>query len=67
MAVIRTTQEFIEGVQLEMRKVTWPDREQLRNATLVILVFVIILAIIIGLMDSVFSAFVRGTVGILRG
>lgn len=67
MAVIRTTQEFIEGVQLEMRKVTWPDREQLRNATVVILVFVIILAIIIGLMDSVFSAFVRGTVGILRG
>jgi preprotein translocase subunit SecE len=67
MAVIRTTQEFIEGVQLEMRKVTWPDRQQLRNATAVILVFVIILAIIIGLMDSVFSAAVRGTVGIFRG
>ncbi len=67
MAVIRTMQEFIEGVQLEMRKVTWPDREQLRNATAVILVFVIILAIIIGLMDSVFSALVRGIVGVFSG
>lgn len=67
MAVIRTMQEFIEGVQLEMRKVTWPDREQLRNATAVILVFVIILAIIIGLMDSVFSGLVRGIVGVFRG
>ena len=65
--MIRTMQEFIEGVQLEMRKVTWPDREQLRNATAVILVFVVILAVIIGLMDSVFSGFVRGIVGVFGG
>lgn len=67
MGVIANTQEFIEGVQAEMKKVTWPDREQLRNATAVILVFVIILAIIIGLMDQVFSAFVRGVVGVFSG
>ncbi len=65
MVGIRGMQEFFEGVQSEMKKVTWPDREQLRNATAVILVFVVILAIIIGLMDSVFSAFVRGFVGFL--
>ncbi|MEJ2546825.1 MAG: preprotein translocase subunit SecE [Gemmatimonadota bacterium] len=67
MGVIANTQEFIEGVQAEMKKVTWPDREQLRNATAVILVFVIILAIIIGLMDSIFSALVRGIVGLFGG
>ncbi len=42
-----------------MRRVTWPDRDQLRSATGVILVFVLILALIIGAMDSVFSAVVR--------
>jgi preprotein translocase subunit SecE len=67
MVGIRGMQEFFEGVQSEMRKVTWPDREQLRNATAVILVFVVVLAIIIGLMDSVFSAFVRGIVGLFSG
>ena len=67
MVGFRDMQEFIEGVQSEMKKVTWPDREQLRNATAVILVFVIILAIIIGLMDSVFSALVRGIVGLFGG
>jgi preprotein translocase subunit SecE len=67
MGVIANTQEFIEGVQAEMKKVTWPDRDQLRNATAVILVFVIILAIIIGLMDQVFSALVRGIVGLFGG
>lgn len=67
MVGIRGMQEFFEGVQVEMKKVTWPDREQLRNATAVILVFVVILAIIIGVMDSVFSAFVRGFVGLFSG
>ncbi len=50
-----------------MRRVTWPDREQLRNATAVILVFVVIIAIIIGLMDTIFSWFVRTFVGVFSG
>ncbi|NIM47943.1 MAG: preprotein translocase subunit SecE, partial [Gemmatimonadales bacterium] len=32
----------------EMKRVTWPDWEQLRNATAVIIVFVLIVAGIIG-------------------
>ena len=65
--MLRKTQKFAEEVQVEMRRVTWPDREQLRNATAVILVFCIIIAIIIGLMDTLFSWFVRTFVGVLSG
>lgn len=57
--MLSKTQRFTEELQVEMRRVTWPDREQLRNATAVILVFVLILAAIIGLMDTVFSGLVR--------
>lgn len=57
--ILKATQRFTEEVQVEMRRVTWPDREQLRNATAVILVFVLILAAIIGAMDAVFAALVR--------
>jgi preprotein translocase subunit SecE len=57
--VLKSTQKFVEEVQVEMRRVTWPDRDQLRSATGVILVFVLILAVIIGAMDSVFAATVR--------
>lgn len=64
---MKSVQQFIEDVQVEMRRVTWPDREQLRNATAVILIFSIIIAIIIGLMDTLFSWFVRTAVGILSG
>jgi preprotein translocase subunit SecE len=67
LGILRTTQRFVEEVQVEMRRVTWPDREQLRNATAVILVFVLILAFIIGAMDAVFSWLIRVIVGIFSG
>jgi len=67
MVRMKDVQQFVEDVQVEMKRVTWPDREQLRNATAVILVFCIILAIVIGLMDTVFSWFVRTFVGVLSG
>jgi preprotein translocase subunit SecE len=65
--VLKSTQKFVEEVQVEMRRVTWPDRDQLRSATGVILVFVLILAVIIGAMDSVFAATVRLIIRTLGG
>lgn len=62
--VLSKTQRFVEEVQVELRRVTWPDAEQLRNATLVILVFVLVLAFIIGLMDTVFSFALRQIIGL---
>ncbi len=67
MVSLKNVQQFVEEVQLEMKRVTWPDRDQLRNATFVILVFVIILAIIIGAMDAVFSWLVRTIIGVFSG
>ena len=65
--ILKKTQTFVEEVQVEMRRVTWPDREQLRNATIVILIFVIIIAFIIGAMDAAFSWLVRSIVGLFSG
>lgn len=67
MASVKGMKDFAEGVQVEMRRVTWPDREQLRNATAVVLVFVIILGLIIGLMDWVFGGVVQLIVGAFSG
>ena len=44
---------FAGEVNAEIRKVTWPDKAQLRSATGVIILFVVIVAIIIGLMDVI--------------
>ena len=45
--------DFSAEVVEEVKKVTWPDWPQLKNATLVIIVFVIIVSIVIWLMDVV--------------
>jgi preprotein translocase subunit SecE len=51
--IARDTATFVTEVQAEVKKVTWPDREQLKNATLVIIGFVLVMAVVIGFMDIV--------------
>jgi preprotein translocase subunit SecE len=56
----RQTVGFAREVNDEIRKVTWPDRQQLKNATGVIILFVVVVAIIIGAMDVILQGiFVR--------
>ena len=44
---------FYHGVIAEMRKVTWPDLPQVRQATISIIIFVLLLALMITIMDFV--------------
>jgi preprotein translocase subunit SecE len=45
--------QFYHDVQDEMRKVTWPDRNQLRHTTINIIVFVLFLGAVIGVIDLI--------------
>ena len=42
---------FYHQVMVELRKVTWPDRKQVQQATIAIIVFVLLLGLIIWLLD----------------
>ena len=42
---------FYHDVLAEMKKVTWPDRPQLQDATIKIIIFVLVLGAVIALMD----------------
>ncbi len=42
---------FYQEVVAEMRKVTWPDREQLKDTTIKIIIFVLFIGAILGLVD----------------
>ncbi len=59
-AFMQRTVTFLTEVRAELRKVTWPDRPQLKQATIAVSIFVLIIGIIIWVMDLIFySAFVR--------
>lgn len=49
----RDVVSFLGEVKGEVIKISWPTRDELRKATMVILVFVTIVAIIIGAMDII--------------
>jgi preprotein translocase subunit SecE len=48
---------FYHGVVAEMKKVTWPDRGQVRQATIAIIIFVLAIALFITVLDWILSTF----------
>ena len=51
----------------EMKKVTWPDRAQLQQATIQIIVFVLVLGAIIALIDVLLQALLVRLPAMLAG
>lgn len=60
---ITATRDFIEECWDELSKVTWPDRDQLKSATMVVIAFVILISAIIWIMDVV----ARWIIGLIMG
>jgi preprotein translocase subunit SecE len=52
-ASVRAVVNFYNDVIAEMRKVTWPDRAQVRQATIAIIIFVLLIGLVIFLLDVV--------------
>ncbi len=52
---------FIRQVVAELRKVIWPTRKELVTYTIVVIVFVVVMAAIVAAMDFVFT---RGVLAI---
>ncbi len=48
--------KFFKETKAEMKKVTWPGKDQLIHNTLIILVFIIITCIILSVCDVAFSS-----------
>jgi len=50
---IKWAGEFVEESWDELQRVTWPDWPQLKNATLVVMAFCVLVALVIWVMDIV--------------
>ncbi len=61
---IKETRTFIRECWVELQKVTWPDQEQLRSATLIVLIFTVAVSAIIWLMDKSVSWIIGVIMGI---
>lgn len=52
---------FFNEVKAELKKVTWPSRDELVGATIIVCIVVVIFAVLLGTMDAFFS-YIIGTV-----
>ncbi|UCF79052.1 MAG: preprotein translocase subunit SecE [Candidatus Eiseniibacteriota bacterium] len=50
---------FIKEVRLEMSKVTWPTRAEIKDATVVVIISVVVIAAFIGVIDWVLYSLVK--------
>lgn len=57
--MIKKARQFIEDVQIEMKKVNWPDKDSLINTTIVVIVVSVLFTIFIFLTDTIVSKIVN--------
>ncbi|MDD4700778.1 MAG: preprotein translocase subunit SecE [Desulfovibrio sp.] len=50
---------YVEDAKAELRKVTWPTVKETRKATLAVLGFVAVMAVILGLVDLGLSSLIK--------
>jgi len=53
---------YFRDTRAELRKVTWPTREEAWNLTLIVLGTVIVMAIILGTADFIFGKIMQGII-----
>ncbi len=54
---------FFSETRAEMRKVTWPTRDELKESTKIVIVATFIVSLFIGVIDTVINLIVRRLLG----
>jgi preprotein translocase subunit SecE len=54
--------KYIKETRAELRKVTWPTREEAKNLTLIIVAVAVAMAIFLGTLDYIFQVVVAGVI-----
>jgi preprotein translocase subunit SecE len=57
--MIKKARQFIEDVQVEMKKVVWPERDQLINSTVVVIIVSALFTLFIFFSDTIISKIIN--------
>ena len=56
-AFVEKAIQFLREVKQEMDRVTWPTKEEVKGATVVVIIVVILIGFFIGLVDKILTMF----------
>lgn len=54
---------FLSETRTELKKVTWPTREELKESTIVVIVSTFIVTVFVGVVDQIISRVIRLVLG----
>jgi preprotein translocase subunit SecE len=57
--MIKKAKQFLEDVRVEMKKVVWPEREQLINSTVIVVVISALFTLFIFFADTIISRIIN--------
>ena len=66
-SLIGRVREYLRDTRVELRKVVWPTREETINLSTVVLVVTLVMTLILGGLDSFFSAVMSTVLNIAAG
>ncbi len=55
MALVERIREFTKDVRVEVTRVSWPSREELRDSTIVVIATVLLVALFVGIIDWILN------------
>ena len=61
--MIRKITDYMNGVQLEMKKVTWLSRQEMLGSTIIVGIFAVFIALFLFFVDFGLSEFVSRILG----
>ena len=61
--MIEKIRKFFSEARIEMGKVTWPTREELKESTKVVIVATFIVTVFIGVVDQLLTLIIRRLLG----
>jgi preprotein translocase subunit SecE len=57
--MVERVKNYLAETRVELKKVTWPNKNELKDATRVVVVASILLTIFIGIVDQVLSSIIK--------
>jgi len=61
--MLKRTRSFLTDVRVELKKVTWPNRQDTMSSTAVVIVVVFIISFYLGFIDFLLSHLVTSLIG----
>jgi len=60
---IAQTKQFLREVKVELKKVTWPSKREIIGSTLVVIIFVVLVAAYFGIIDLIYTTIIGKLLG----